>query len=124
MKYFPLKLSSTSGSDDYFALDPVGSPLDIGAWRGVVLLAQYTVTAGTYEVRLEAYDPSSQTWGELVAKSGLTGSGTCVLQVHPELTPVANATASVAIPNRWRAVVIASGATPAATFTLAARMLP
>jgi hypothetical protein len=124
MKYFPLKLSSTSGSDTYYALDPLSSPLDIGTWRGVVLLANYVVAMGTYECRLEAYDPSSQTWGELVAKSGLTGSGTCVLQVHPELTPVANATASVAIPNRWRAVVIASGATPAATFTLAARMLP
>ncbi len=124
MKQFPLSLSGTSGAERQYGIDGVGSPLDIGAWRGVVLMAQYTVTLGTYEVRLEAYDPSGNTWGLLVAKSGLTGTGSWVLQVHPELTPVANAYVSAAIPDRWRAVVAASGETPSATFTLAARMLP
>lgn len=124
MKQFPLSLSGTTGAEQQYGIDGVGSPLDIGAWRGVVLMAKYTVTAGTYEVRLEAYDPSGNTWGQLVTKSGLTGTDTCVLQVHPELTPQANASASAAIPDRWRAVVVASGETPSATFTLAARMLP
>lgn len=128
MKYFPLTRSDPTGSPLTYDMDSLGNPLDIGAWRGVVLMVNFSAIVGTYSVTLQANDPSiADSWGSVAVYSGINTEGTYVLQVHPELTPTTPvlARASVAIPDRWRVVVASTGGeTPSATFTMAARMLP
>lgn len=129
MKHFPLSRSDPTGSPGTFDMDSLGNPLDIGAWRGIVLMVNFSAIVGAYSVTLQAKDPSiGDSWGSVAVYGTIEAVGTYVLQVHPELTPATppavNCT-SAAIPDRWRVVVAATGGeTPSATYTMAARMLP
>jgi hypothetical protein len=47
-------------------------------------------------------DPASGKYNDIISSAAITGTGTTVIRIHPELTAAANTIAKDVIPTYWR----------------------
>ena len=66
---------------------------------------------------IDGYDPLSDTWYNLLTGAALTGTGTTILRVHPDLTAVTNLTAQDFLPKKYR-LVMTHADTDSITYTV------
>ncbi len=71
--------------------------------RGVLVVIDVTAITSTPSVvfTIQGYDPTSGKYYTILASAAITGVGTTVLRVHPELTGSANTIAKDFMPPRW-----------------------
>ena len=74
---------------------------------GVQVVIDVTASAATPSVvpTIDGFDPLSDSWYNLLTGSAITGAGTTVLRIHPQLTAAANLTAKDFIPKKYRIVM-------------------
>tara|TARA_R110002126_G_scaffold522_1_gene3337 strand:- start:253 stop:618 length:366 start_codon:yes stop_codon:yes gene_type:complete len=66
---------------------------------------------------IDGYDPLSDTWYNLLTGAALTGTGTTILRVHPDLTAVTNLTSQDFLPKKYR-LVMTHADTDSITYTV------
>ncbi len=83
------------------------------------------VTAGStlsITPTIDAFDPASGKWYNMLTGVAITATGTTVLRIYPGITPAANVAVSDVLPPVWR-LVMTHGNANAATYTVGARLL-
>lgn len=105
--------AATFNTNDFNNRDAIGAVvvIDITAGSSVSL----TVT-------IEGKDPTSGKYYTILASSALTGTGTTVLRVHPDLTAAANTVAKDMLPAVWRVKEV-TGNTNSITYSIGASMV-
>ena len=66
-------------------------------------------TAGTYTPHIQAQDPVSLAWYDLLVGPAIGATGTTVLKVYPGIGVVANGAAADMLPQTWRVQLIGAG---------------
>lgn len=93
---------------------------------GVGLVAVIDVTAVTSSpsvvFTIQGKDPASGKYYDILASSAITGTGTTVLRVHPDLTAAANSVAKDMIPRVWRIKAVHGNAN-SISYTVGASMV-
>jgi len=91
---------------------------------GLVLVIDVTAATSSPSVvfTIQGKDPASGKYYTILASSAITGTGTTVLRVHPDLTAAANSVAKDMLPAVWR-VSAAHGNTNSITYTVGASMV-
>jgi hypothetical protein len=81
--------------------------------RGAHVLIDVTVAPGTDTVtpKIQGYDPTTDTYYDILVGSAIDATGTTVLKVYPGIAAVANGSASDFLPTAWRVVMTHSAAT-------------
>lgn len=94
-----------------FEIDPVGSPLQIGAYRGVKFAVVVTTVLAMSDLTpvIEVFSPTTGLWEVALVGAAITVPGGVTLTVHPDLTPSATE-ASAAIADRFRLSFRVTGA--------------
>lgn len=93
------------------------------SWQGLHLIINVSAyTSGTWTPHIQAQDPVSLTWYDLLVGNGITATGTTVLKVRPGIVAVANTSAADALPRTWRVSVVGT-LTPIATFSVGGLLL-
>lgn len=72
---------------------------------------------------IQAQNPTSGNWYDVLVGAAITATGLTVLKVYPGITPVANAAASDVLPATWRLSVVHSDTTPV-TYSASAWVIP
>lgn len=78
---------------------------------GHFIINVVTATSGTYTPRIQALDPVSGNWYDILVGSAISTAGTTVLKVYPGIGVVANGSASDVLPPTWR-VQLTGASTP------------
>ena len=74
----------------------------------IVNISAYT--AGTYTPHIQAKDPISGNYYDILVGTALNATGTTILKVYPGITASANAAASDLLPRTWRVQLIGASA--------------
>lgn len=93
-------------------------------WKGVRLFINLTVVnGGTLTVKIQNFDPASQTWVDLplAVTTALAAVAVTTLTVYPGQTETANQDISDPLGGRWR--VVATTAVAAVTFGIGGEYL-
>jgi hypothetical protein len=89
-------------------------------WRGAhVIINVSAFTSGTYTPRIQAKDPISGNYYDLLIGPAIAATGTTVLKIYPGIVASPNAAASDILPRTWR-VQVNGAATPSMTFSVSA----
>jgi ABC-type phosphate transport system substrate-binding protein len=114
MPNFP-NFTQDIGADPALSLPGAGAGTFNGtqtssAGRGVRAAVTISNVSGTISVvaNLQVFDPTSGVWTTLLSSIALTGAGTTLLTVYPEITAVANSI-SQNHPGEWFRVQLVSG---------------
>lgn len=87
--------------------------------RGVRVTIDVTAVGTTSVVfTVQAYDPASGTYLDLVSSAAVTTISTTTLTVYPGATAAANATVSLPLGRIWRVKAVVTGASSAVTATV------
>lgn len=87
--------------------------------RGVhVLINVSAYTAGNYTPKIQAKDPVSGTYYDLLVGVAMSGTGIQVLKIYPGIATVANGAAADILPYTWR-VQVNGAAGQSMTFSVA-----
>ena len=91
---------------------------------GLILVIDCTAVTATPGVTftIQGKDPASGKYYTILASAAITGAGTTVLRVHPELTAAANTIAKDILPRTWRVAVTVAD-TDSATYSLGAILI-
>jgi hypothetical protein len=91
---------------------------------GLVLTIVATAVVNTPSVTftIEGKDPTSGTYYTILTSAAITGAGTTVLRVHPDLTAATNTVAKDMLPAVWR-VKTAVSDTDTLTYSVGASMV-
>lgn len=75
--------------------------------KGVQIIIDVTAASATPSVvpTIDGYDPLSDSWYNLLTGAAITGTGTTVLRIHPDLTAAANLIAKDFLPRTYRIVM-------------------
>ena len=74
-----------------------------GQGRGVRVTVDITaITAGSLTVEIDAYDPASGTYENLLTSAALAAAAVTVLTVYPAAVVTANVSANGNLPANWR----------------------
>lgn len=95
-----------------------------GETSGLVLVVDVTAATDTPSVvfTIVGSDPvSTKTW-TILASAAITGTGTTVLRVHPELTVSANLVAKDIVPAYWTVTAVRADA-DSITYSVAAQVV-
>ena len=86
---------------------PAAVQVDDDSVQGIQVIIDVTAIAATPSVvpTIDGFDPLSAKWYNLLTGSAVTGTGTTVLRIHPDLTAAANLTAKDFLPERYRIVM-------------------
>ncbi len=71
---------------------------------------------------IDAFDPASGKWYNILTGVAITATGTTVLRVYPGVTAAANVAVSDVLPPVWR-MVMTHGNANAATYTVGVRLM-
>lgn len=79
---------------------------------GISLFVNRTAGAGNVTVKLQAQDPVSGGWADIpnATTAALAGVGLTMLQVHPDIAPVANVAVAALVPRNIRISATVAGA--------------
>ena len=122
-----VRLNKDLGSDPLLALTAKGAGTVNGttqinaASRGVRATINITGTSGTISAvfDIEALDPASGVWTALLTSAALTGNGTTILTVHPDLAASANVIAQNLVGEQFRVKLVSgTGSTPSFNCTV------
>jgi len=91
---------------------------------GLILVIDATAASATPSVvfTIEGKDPVSNKYYTILASAAITGTGTTVLRVHPDLTAAPNVVAKDMLPATWRVTATASDA-DSLTYSVGASMI-
>jgi hypothetical protein len=93
-------------------------------WRGIKAVVRTSAfTSGTFTPKIQAKDPVSGQYYDLLAGAAIAGTGTIVLTVYPGIAVSANVSASDVLPGTFRLQLIGA-ATPSATNSVSFTLLP
>lgn len=86
---------------------------------GIQVVIDVTAIAATPSVTpaIDGYDPASDSWYNILTGAAITGTGTTVLRVHPELPDAANLVAQDFLPETYR-VSMTHGDADSITYTV------
>ena len=75
--------------------------------EGVQIIIEVTAIAATPSVvpTIDGFDPLSGVFYNILTGAAITGTGTTVLRIHPELAAAANLTAKDFLPETYRIVM-------------------
>jgi hypothetical protein len=122
-----MRLNKDLGSDPLLALTGQGAGTVTGTTqinamgRGVRATINISGKTGTISAvfDIEAYDPASGTWTALLTSAALTGNGTTVLTVHPDLPASANLIAQNLVGEQFRVKLVSgTGSSPSFNCTV------
>lgn len=82
-----------------------------------------TATSGTYTPHIQAKDPISGLYYDILVGSALSAVGTTILKVYPGIGVVANGSASDILPQIWRVQLIGAS-TPSMVLSVDAYLEP
>lgn len=94
--------------------------------RGVAVVVDITAKSGTIDVvvTIQKKDRASGKYIDVLSSVSLTGTGTTVYLVHPDLTTAANSIAKDILFEVWRVKIVSgAGSTPSFTATVGACLL-
>jgi hypothetical protein len=87
-------------------------------YRGVhVVINVSSYTSGTYTPHIQAQDPASLTWYDLLVGTGISATGLTVLKLYPAAAALPNGAAADMLPKTWRVQMIGTS-TPSMTFSV------
>ena len=104
--------------------DTTAGPYSNPKHRGLHVIIDVTAAAATPSVvpHIQAQDPASGNWYDILVGVAITGVGTTVLKVYPGLAAVANQVADQGLPGLWRLFMDAADADPL-TYSVGAHLL-
>jgi len=73
---------------------------------GHFIINVMTVTGGTYTPHIQAQDPISFTWYDILVGPTISASGITILKIYPGIGVVTNGSASDILPLTWRVQLI------------------
>lgn len=93
--------------------------------RGLHCVIDITAVAGSPSLTftLQGKDRVSGKYYTLLASAALTGTGTTVLRVYPDLTAAANLVVNDVLPECWR-LIVAVGTADSVTYSVGVSLLP
>jgi len=86
---------------------------------GHFIINVVTATSGNYTPHIQAQDPISGIWYDILVGSAISTVGTTVLKVYPGIGASANASASDILPLTWRVQLIGAS-TPSMVISVSA----
>lgn len=90
------------------------------SWKGGHVIVNISAfTGGTYTPHVQAQDPVSLVWYDILVGTALGATGTTILKVYPGIGVIANGSASDILPLTWRVQMIGAS-TPNMTFSVSA----
>lgn len=91
---------------------------------GMILVIDCTAISASPSVTftIEGKDPASGKYYTILTSAAITGTGTTVLRVHPDLTAAANTVAKDMIPAVWR-VTATHGDADSITYSVGASLV-
>lgn len=91
---------------------------------GAVVVIDCTADPASASVTftVEGKDPTSGKYYTILASAAITGTGTTVLRIHPDLTAAANTVAKDMLPAVWRVTATASNG-DSLTYSVGASMV-
>lgn len=94
-------------------------------YRGLHCVIDLTAVAGSPSLTftLQGKDRLSGKYYTLLASAALTGTGTTVLRLYPDLTASANVTVNDVLPECWR-LNVAVGTADSVTYSVGVSLLP
>jgi hypothetical protein len=104
--------------------DATAGPYSNPKHRGLHVVIDVTAAADTPSVvpHIQAQDPATGTWYDILVGAAITGAGTTVLKVYPGLAAVANLVADQGLPGLWRLFMDAADA-DSLTYSVGAHLL-
>lgn len=86
----------------------VNSPdqLNFNYRGGHIIINVVTATSGNYTPHIQAKDPNSGLYYDVLVGSAISTSGVTVLKVYPGIATLANGSASDILPSVWRVQLI------------------
>jgi hypothetical protein len=101
------------------------NPFGSGGAAGLFVVIDVTAIVATPSIvfKLQGLDRVSAKWFDILTSAAITGVGTTVLRVHPELTAVANTVAKDMLPETLRVVATAADA-DSCTYSVGAILAP
>lgn len=105
------QVTNTSGSPlplATYTAATVNSPDQLNYnYRGAhIIINVVTVTSGTYTPHIQAKDPISGLYYDLLVGTAISASGVTVLKVYPGIATLSNGSASDILPSVWRVQLI------------------
>lgn len=89
-------------------------------YRGAhIIINVTTATSGNYTPHIQAKDPVSGLYYDLLVGTAISSAGVTVLKIYPGMTATANVSASDMLPLTWRVQMIGAS-TPSAVFSVSA----
>lgn len=87
--------------------------------KGIQVIIDVTSVTLTPSVvpTIDGFDPLSEKWYNLLTGAAITGTGTTVLRVHPDIPAAANLIAQDFLPEKYR-IVMTHGDTDSITYTV------
>lgn len=103
---------------------PTAVELTAEGRRGVHVVIDVTAITSSPSVvpTIDAYDPLSGKWYNLLTGNAITDTGTTVLKVHPEIGTLANGAARDVVPDVFR-VVMTHGDADSITYSVAVHLV-
>lgn len=104
---------------------PTATAQDNPFCKGLDVIVDVTAltATGTLTVTIDAQDPASAKWYNLLTGAAIVGTGTTVYRIAPGLTAAANLIANDVLPRTWR-VVVTHGNGVSITYSVGAVLLP
>lgn len=89
-------------------------------WRGVhVIINVSAYVSGAYTPYVQAKDPVSGTYYDILVGSAITATGITVLKIYPGMATISNGASADFLPRIWR-VHLVGASTPSMTFSVGA----
>ena len=122
--FAPLEVAIQASAARSEATFNVADQTNNGAWKGVQVIVNISArTSGSYTPHVQAKDPVSGNYYDLLVGTALNGTGTTVLSVYPGIAASANVSASANLPRTWRVQLIGAS-TPSMTLSIGGVLLP
>jgi hypothetical protein len=87
-------------------------------YKGVhVIINVSSYTSGTYTPHIQAQDPASLNWYDLLVGAGISGTGLTVLKLYPAAATTPNGAAADMLPKTWRVILVGTS-TPSMTVSI------
>lgn len=89
-------------------------------WRGIHLIINVSAyTSGTYTPHVQAKDPVSGTYYDILVGSAISATGITILKIYPGMATISNGAAADFLPRIWR-VHFVGASSPSMTFSVGA----
>lgn len=89
-------------------------------WRGIHLIINVTAfTSGTYTPHVQAKDPVSGTYYDILIGTAISATGLTVLKIYPGMATISNGASADFLPRIWR-VHFVGASSPSMTFSVGA----